>query len=100
MFSTGGKTAGATCILSLMDISRRQSLCVLAGGTALAATNRKYRIIDPHVHVWKHDPNYPWAKETTKPPEKDATPEALLKLMKANSVEKTMLIQFIGYRWD
>jgi hypothetical protein len=22
------------------------------------------RIIDPHVHVWKNDPRYPWAKET------------------------------------
>jgi len=23
-----------------------------------------YRIIDPHVHVWKNDPAFPWAKET------------------------------------
>ena len=22
----------------------------------------KYRIIDPHVHVWVNDPHYPWAK--------------------------------------
>jgi L-fuconolactonase len=66
-----------------------------AGGTAL-----KYRIIDPHVHVWVHDPRYPWARETVRPPDRDATPEMLLKLMKANSVERTVLVQYIGYRWD
>ena len=60
----------------------------------------KYRIIDPHVHVWKSDPKYPWAKETTRPPEKDATPEMLLELMRQNGVEKTVIIQYVGYRWD
>jgi predicted TIM-barrel fold metal-dependent hydrolase len=59
-----------------------------------------YRIIDPHVHVWKRDPRYPWAKETTKPPDRDATPEMLLDLMKANGVAKTVIIQVIHYRWD
>jgi len=83
-----------------MNLSRRKTLGVLAGGVTLAATDRKYRVIDPHVHVWKHDPNFPWAKETTRPPEKDATPEMLLELMKANGVEKTVLVQYIGYRWD
>jgi len=81
-------------------ISRRKTLGVLAGGVTLAATERKYRIIDPHVHVWKKDPEFPWAKETTHPPDKDATPEMLLDLMKAAGVEKTVLVQFIGYRWD
>ena len=33
------------------------------------------RIIDPHVHVWKNDPKFPWAKETINPPNNDATPE-------------------------
>jgi len=23
----------------------------------------KYRIIDPHVHVWVNNPHYPWAKD-------------------------------------
>jgi predicted TIM-barrel fold metal-dependent hydrolase len=50
--------------------------------------------------VWKNDPKYPWAKETTNPPPKDATPESLLALMKANGVEKTVIIQVIYYRWD
>jgi predicted TIM-barrel fold metal-dependent hydrolase len=60
----------------------------------------KYRIIDPHVHVWVTDPRYPWAKETTNPPKRDATPEMLLELMKANGVERTVIVQYIGYRWD
>src|SRR5712691_8133327 len=82
-----------------MNPSRREALAALVGGTVLAA-ERKYRIIDPHVHVWKRDPRYPWAKETTKPPANDATPEMLLDLMKANGVEKTVIIQVIHYRWD
>jgi predicted TIM-barrel fold metal-dependent hydrolase len=57
-------------------------------------------IIDPHVHVWKHDPRYPWARETVNPPAADALPETLLALMKANGVSKTVLIQVIHYRWD
>jgi predicted TIM-barrel fold metal-dependent hydrolase len=82
------------------EISRRQAVGVLAGAGALAAQNRKYRVIDPHVHVWKKDPRYPWAPETTHPPDKDATPEMLLELMKQNGVERTVLIQVIHYRWD
>ncbi|MBI1924876.1 amidohydrolase [Candidatus Poribacteria bacterium] len=58
------------------------------------------RIIDPHVHVWKNDPRFPWAPETTHPPTQDATPEMLLELMAANGVEKTVLVQVIHYRWD
>ena len=58
------------------------------------------RIIDPHVHVWKNDPRFPWAPETTNPPEEDATAETLLALMAANGVEKTVLVQVIHYRWD
>ena len=64
--------------------------------TGLAA---EYRIFDPHVHVWKHDPRYPFAKEAH-PPERDATPETLLELMKANGVAKTVIIQVIHYRYD
>ena len=59
----------------------------------------EYRILDPHVHVWKHDPEYPFAKEAH-PPERDATPETLLDLMKANGVSKTVIIQVIHYRYD
>ncbi len=79
------------------NMTRRE---LMVGAAALAAPQAKTRIIDPHVHVWKKDPRYPWAKETAKPPEKDATPEMLLELMRANGVEKTVIIQVIYYRWD
>lgn len=81
-------------------ITRRQATAALAGAAPQADKARAYRIIDPHVHVWKKDARYPWAKETTRPPEKDATPEMLLALMKQNGVEKTVIIQVIHYRWD
>ncbi len=58
-----------------------------------------YRIIDPHVHVWKHDPEYPFAAGA-KVPERDATPEMLLELMKANGVARTVIIQVIHYKYD
>jgi L-fuconolactonase len=57
-------------------------------------------IIDPHVHVWTHDPAYPWAVETTDPPPTEATPEMLLPEMAANGVNGTVLVQVIYYRWD
>jgi len=79
-------------------LTRRQALAALAA-PAMPATPG-YSIIDPHVHVWKRDPRYPWAKETTRPPEKDATPEMLLELMRANGVARTVIIQVIHYRWD
>jgi predicted TIM-barrel fold metal-dependent hydrolase len=58
-----------------------------------------YRIIDPHVHVWKHDPQYPFAQGANVPA-RDATPETLLDLMKANGVSKTVIIQVIHYKYD
>jgi L-fuconolactonase len=80
------------------DLARRTFLMSsLAGAAALGAPN--YRIIDPHVHVWKHDPKYPFAENSKVPPE-DASPEMLLDLMKTNGVEKTVIIQVIHYRYD
>ena len=58
------------------------------------------RIIDPHVHVWKNDPVFPWPAENKNPPAEDRTAEMLLELMAANGVEKTVLVQVIHYRWD
>ncbi|MCC6858674.1 MAG: amidohydrolase [Bryobacterales bacterium] len=78
----------------------RRKILLGAAAAGLARGAPKFRIIDPHVHVWKNDPRYPWAKETRTPPEKDATPEMLLELMRANGVEKTVIIQVIYYRWD
>jgi len=78
-------------------LTRRKAVAALA--SPLMPDN-KYPIIDPHVHVFKRDPRYPWAKETKNPPEKDATPEMLLALMRANGVARTVIIQVIHYRWD
>src|SRR5262245_40147786 len=58
-----------------------------------------YRIIDPHVHVWKHDPEFPFAAGA-RVPDRDATPETLLDLMTANGVSKTVIIQVIHYAYD
>ncbi|MBI4875534.1 MAG: amidohydrolase [Acidobacteria bacterium] len=80
----------------MSELSRRHFLAA----AALPAPSPGYRILDPHVHVWKKDPRYPWAKETVKPPEQDATPEMLLDLMRANGVAKTVIIQVIHYRYD
>jgi predicted TIM-barrel fold metal-dependent hydrolase len=80
----------------MLEFSRRAFL----QGTALAPFQRSsYRIIDPHVHVWKHDPQYPFA-EGAHVPDRDATPEMLLDLMKANGVSKTVIIQVIHYKYD
>jgi predicted TIM-barrel fold metal-dependent hydrolase len=81
-------------------VSRRLFTSTVVGGGFLSADAKKYRIIDSHVHVWKKDPKFPWAKETTRPPAEDRTPEMLLELMKANGIEKTVIIQVIHYRWD
>lgn len=67
----------------------------MAGAAALPT----YRIIDPHVHVWKHHSRFPFAPQA-KVPDYDATPEELLKLMRANGVEKAVIIQVIHYRYD
>jgi L-fuconolactonase len=79
----------------MSEITRR----ALLGGAALSPFMSDYRIIDPHVHVWKHDPAFPFA-EGARVPERDAAPETLLGLMKANGVEKTVIIQVIHYRYD
>jgi L-fuconolactonase len=78
------------------EFSRRTFL----QSTALAQLQRNsYRIIDPHGHVWKHDPQYPFAGGAHVP-DRDATPEMLLDLMKANDVSKTVIIQVIHYKFD
>ncbi|WP_347557741.1 amidohydrolase family protein [Robbsia sp. KACC 23696] len=57
-------------------------------------------LIDSHVHVWKDDPAYPFAQGANVPAGIDASVEALLALMDAHRVQRTVLIQVIHYRWD
>lgn len=70
------------------------------GAAAMADESKRLRIVDPHVHVWKNDPRYPWPKELASPPKEDALPETLLKLMAQHGVEKTVIVHVIYYRWD
>jgi predicted TIM-barrel fold metal-dependent hydrolase len=56
-------------------------------------------LIDSHVHVWKHDPAYPFA-QGAHPPLEDASPETLVGLMQTNHVARTVIVQVIHYRWD
>ncbi len=87
----------------MLDLTRRRLLLLAAAGMAprarAAGRARAYRIIDPHVHVWRHDPRWPFAPGA-KVPESDATPETLLGLMKTYGVEKTVIIQVIHYLYD
>src|SRR4030081_2431212 len=77
------------------SFSRRTFLAT----TALNLMAADYRIIDPHVHVWKHDPAFPFAAGANVPA-RDAAPETLLEKMKANGVARTVIIQVIHYRFD
>ncbi|HUK16029.1 MAG TPA: amidohydrolase family protein [Bryobacteraceae bacterium] len=77
------------------EISRRLFL----GAAAMSAFAADVRILDPHVHVWKHDPEFPFAPDA-RVPDRDATPETLLALMKANGVARTVIIQVIHYKYD
>jgi L-fuconolactonase len=81
----------------MFDVSRRTLLGSTLAMTTLAAAD--YRIIDSHVHTWKHDPEFPFAPGANVPA-RDATPETLLQLMKANGISKTVIIQVIHYRYD
>jgi len=75
--------------------TRRNLLKMAMAATALP----EEPIIDPHVHVWNHDPAFPFTAGA-KVPDFDPTPEALLQLMKANGIGKTVIIQVIHYRYD
>jgi predicted TIM-barrel fold metal-dependent hydrolase len=81
----------------------RRHFVAMSAGAALAsrlpAQTAPIRFIDSHVHVWKTDPAFPFAAGAHPSPA-DASVETLLELMRANSVERTVIIQVIHYRWD
>lgn len=79
-------------------LTRRQML----GAPLLAASpGASPAVLDSHVHVWTRDPRFPFSKaSTTPPPDRDATPETLLALMKAHGVKKSVLVQVSHHGWD
>jgi predicted TIM-barrel fold metal-dependent hydrolase len=82
-----------------MTMTRREfSLASIAISASIPAA--KFSIVDAQIHVWINDPHYPWAPGTKDPPKVDRTPEMALELMKANGVERTVIAQYIGYKWD
>src|SRR5579863_6693970 len=82
-----------------MTMTRRDfSLAGLA--MAPSGPPAQYQIVDAQIHVWINDPRYPWAAGTKNLPAENRTPEMALELMKANGVQRTVIAQYIGYRWD
>lgn len=88
--------------------NRRQFVAATAA-TALAprafaqatakATAPPIPFIDSHVHVWTHDPAFPFAAGAHPAPE-SAPVETLVDRMKVNDVLRTVIIQVIHYKWD
>ena len=82
-----------------MTMTRREfSFATLA--MAISGPAAKYRIVDAQIHVWINDPRYPWAADSTDRPKENRTPAMALELMRANGVQRTVIAQFIGYKWD
>lgn len=79
-------------------MTRRDALAGLAAITVVSAAP-EYRIIDPHVHIWKNDPAYPWAPGIT-PPKDDQTPDMLIANMRSSGVEQAVIIQVRYYMFD
>jgi len=73
--------------------------CLAVLARPVQSEPRPVPFIDSHVHIWKHDPTYPFAAGANVPPQ-DASAEMLLSLMRANDVERTVIIQVIHYKWD
>lgn len=65
----------------------------------MLAAPKKFKLVDSHVHVWKRDPKFPYAPGARDPGE-DRTPEMLLENMRANGIEKTVIIQVLYYMFD
>ncbi len=74
---------------------------IFLGGTtsALLAAPKRFQLVDSHVHVWKRDSKFPYA-DGARDPGDDRTPEMLLENMRANGVERTVIIQVLYYMFD
>ena len=86
----------------MLMLNRREFLAATAAGPLLTEdllAAGSPVVIDSHVHVWKHDPAFPFAAGA-RPPAEDQSAEMLLDLMKLNGVSRTVIIQVIHYKWD
>ena len=79
----------------MSEVTRR----TLLAGAAANALAAGYRILDPARPRVEARPAFPFA-EGAHVPERDAAPETLLDLMKANGVARTVIIQVIHYKYD
>ena len=68
---------------------------------AMADEPKRFRIVDPHVHVWKNDPRYPVAgRSEISAATRTPRPEMLLGRMQEHGVDQTVIVHVIYYRWD
>lgn len=58
------------------------------------------QIIDSHVHIWTHQPEFPWSAEEQDIPTVNAHPDDLIEQFRENGIERAVLVQYIKYRWD
>lgn len=77
----------------------RLAALAACGAHPAVAERRRALCTDSHVHVWAHDPRFPFA-EGAKVPPGDFSVERLIGLKRGNGVDRTVLIQVIHYKWD
>ena len=67
---------------------------------AMPGTAPKYRIIDPQVHVWKNDPALSVGRGNEGCAERRPHAGDASGVDARQHVERTVIAQYIGYRWD
>lgn len=86
-------------MLSRRSFLRLSPAALLAPTMLASQTQNRGAAVDAHVHVFKRDPEFPYAPGAH-PPAEDASAETLIELMRANGIARTVLIQVIHYKWD
>ena len=57
-------------------------------------------IVDSHAHIWVNDYAFAWSPDVSPTPSYDATPQDLLQHMEQEAISATVLVQYIGYKWN
>lgn len=63
-------------------------------------TDPIFSIVDSHAHIWVNDHAFAWSPDVSPTPSYDATPHDLLQHMEQEAISATVLVQYIGYKWD